>query len=244
VVCRRHHEQADGEEVLTPVVFASSQASSVQPTEPDETLVVRCWAGEDEALDLLLTRYRAAVRNKARSYFLAGADREDVVQEGMIGLYKAVRDFDPSQSSFRSFADLCVTRQIISAVKSATRQKHTPLNSYVSLHLPAHHDDDAGAEIVDEIPAEAMDPAEAVVSAAELTMLEEYFAEILSDLEAEVLQRYVEGETYVEIADALNRHTKSIDNALQRIKKKLDSYLVRRHFFEAEVAEAGVAKTG
>ncbi|CAN5878478.1 RNA polymerase sporulation sigma factor SigH [soil metagenome] len=244
MVCRRHHEQADGEEVLTPVVSASSQASSVQPTEPDETLVVRCWAGEDEALDLLLTRYRAAVRNKARSYFLAGADREDVVQEGMIGLYKAVRDFDPShQSSFRSFADLCVTRQIISAVKSATRQKHTPLNSYVSLHLPAHHDDDAGAEIVDEIAAEAMDPAEAVVSAAELTMLEEYFAEILSDLEAEVLQRYVEGETYVEIADALNRHTKSIDNALQRIKKKLDSYLARRHFVEAEVAE-GVAKTG
>lgn len=234
---------------MTPVVSVPSHSGSAQAAEPDEDLVVRSWAGEDEALDTLLTRYRVAVRNKARSYFLAGADRDDVVQEGMIGLYKAVRDFDPSRSSFRSFADLCVTRQIISAVKSATRQKHTPLNSYVSLHLPAHHDDDAGAEIVDEIAAEAVDPADSVVSGAELAMLEEYFAEILSDLEVEVLQRYVEGETYVEIAEALNRHTKSIDNALQRIKKKLDTYLAQRQAAETEATEteateAGVAGTG
>ncbi|HWH32586.1 MAG TPA: RNA polymerase sporulation sigma factor SigH [Egibacteraceae bacterium] len=199
-------------------------------TEDDDVLVARAWNGDESALGTLLDRYRGFVRGKARSYFLAGADREDVVQEGMIGLYKAIRDYDPArQSTFRAFADLCVTRQIITAVKTATRQKHGPLNSYISFSLPAHGDD-SDQELVDCLPAAAEDPCERVVAGHDLAELERWFGEILSDLEAEVLQRYVSGESYAEIAAALDRHVKSIDNALQRIKRKLDLYLQARSF--------------
>ena len=129
--------------------------------DADEALVCRVWQGDEDALDTLLSRYRSLVRTKARSYFLVGADREDVVQEGMIGLYKAIRDFDAArQTTFRGFADLCVTRQIISAIKSATRQKHSPLNGYVSLHLPAYHDDEPEQELVDHVVSADLDPAE------------------------------------------------------------------------------------
>jgi RNA polymerase sporulation-specific sigma factor len=197
-------------------------------SEADESLVAAAWGGDEQALRVLLDRYRGFVRGKARSYFLVGADRDDVVQEGMIGLYKAIRDFDPSrQASFRAFAELCVTRQIITAIKSATRQKHGPLNSYVSLHLPAQGED-SDQELVDFVPSELADPCESVVSREQLAHLESWFAEILSELEAEVLQRYVDGESYAEIADALQRHVKSIDNALQRIKRKLDAHLQER----------------
>ncbi len=192
----------------------------------DEELVACALTGRDHALAELLSRYRPFVRLKARGYFLVGADREDVIQEGMIGLYKAVRDFDPTrQTSFRAFAELCVTRQIITAIKTATRFKHAPLNSYVSLHLPAYHDDEPEHEMGEQIVSPVADPADSVVSASELAAMEDYFGEILSDLEADVLTRYVEGQTYSEIAAALNRHVKSIDNALQRIKRKLESYL-------------------
>ncbi len=200
----------------------------------DEELVGRAWTGDDRALETLLERYRPFVRAKARSYFLVGADREDVVQEGMIGLYKAIRDYDATrQASFRGFAELCVTRQIITAIKTATRQKHAPLNSYVSLYLPSCHGDDAHHEIVDSFVSNADDPADSVVSSQELAVLEAYFGEILSDLEAEVLQRYIEGQSYQEIALELDRHVKSIDNALQRIKRKLDCYLQNRRLTEA-----------
>lgn len=196
--------------------------------EDDGTLVSRAWEGDEQALGTLLDRYRGFVRGKARSYFLAGADREDVVQEGMIGLYKAIRDFDPSrQASFRAFADLCVTRQIITAVKSATRHKHSPLNTYISFSLPAHGED-SDVELADTIAVAVDDPCEHVVAGHDLAELERWFGEILSELEAEVLQRYVGGESYAEIAVAMDRHVKSIDNALQRIKRKLDGYLQAR----------------
>ena len=149
-------------------------------TQTDEDLVVRSWNGDDEALESLLQRYRNFVRMKARSYFLVGADREDVVQEGMIGLYKAIRDYDVDrEASFRGFAELCITRQIITAIKTATRQKHSPLNSYVSLYLPAYSDDEPDHEIVEQFVSDAVDPADSVISSQELAVLEEYFGESL-----------------------------------------------------------------
>jgi RNA polymerase sporulation-specific sigma factor len=200
----------------------------------DEELVARSWTGDSEALDQLLARYRNFVRIKARSYFLVGADREDVVQEGMIGLYKAIRDFDASHlASFRSFAELCITRQIITAIKTATRQKHSPLNSYVSLYVPSYRDDEPEHDLLDSFISDTADPADSVVSSQALAEIEEYFGDILSDLEANVLQRYIEGQSYQEIAAELKRHVKSIDNALQRIKRKLDMYLEDRRLSEA-----------
>lgn len=199
----------------------------------DETLASRSAAGDDAALGELLERYRPFVRMKTRSYFLVGADREDVIQEGMIGLYKAVRDFDRDHTAtFRSFADLCITRQIISAVKSATRHKHGPLNRSVSLDLPAGDDDEgsegSAATVADRVAVDLHDPAESVVHRDELSELRARFGEVLSELEADVLRRYVAGHTYQEIAEALNRQVKSIDNALQRIKRKVDEELGER----------------
>ncbi len=215
-----------------------SDALTLRPASPisqtDEDLVIRSWEGDDEALEALLARYRNFVRMKARSYFLVGADREDVVQEGMIGLYKAIRDYNVDrEASFRGFAELCITRQIITAIKTATRQKHAPLNSYVSLYLPAYGDDEPDHAIIEQFVSDAADPVDSVISSQELAVLEEYFGEILSDLEAEVLQRYIEGQSYQEIAEELDRHVKSIDNALQRIKRKLDTYLESRRLSEA-----------
>ncbi|MCU1622602.1 MAG: polymerase sigma-H factor [Frankiales bacterium] len=204
----------------------------------DDELVQAARSGDDAALAELLTKYRAFARVKARSYFLVGADREDIVQEGMIGLYKAIRDFNPDmQSSFRAFAELCVTRQIITAIKTATRQKHGPLNNYVSFSRPVGSDSDGDGERVlgDVIPTVAIsDPADLVISAERIRALQAHFDEVLSDLETEVLRLYVEGKSYQEIAERLQRHVKSIDNALQRIKRKLEGHLQAR-----EVADAG-----
>jgi len=203
----------------------------------DDELVMASRAGDDEALSMLLNKYRPFARVKARSYFLVGADREDIVQEGMIGLYKAVRDFNPDmQSSFRAFAELCVTRQIITAIKTATRQKHGPLNNYVSFHRPVGGADDDGERVLgDVIPTVAIsDPADLVISAERIRALQQHFDAVLSDLESEVLRLYVEGKSYQEIAERLQRHVKSIDNALQRIKRKLEGHLQAR-----EVADAG-----
>jgi len=172
---------------------------------------------------------------KARSYFLVGADKEDIVQEGMIGLYKAIRDFQAErQTSFRAFAELCITRQIITAIKSATRQKHIPLNSYVSLNRPVSHDDgDQDRVLVDVLATHtAADPVELVISSEEVRSMQTSFAEILSDLEAHVLHLYLEGKSYQEIAVGLKRHVKSIDNALQRIKRKVEAHMHRRRVQE------------
>ncbi len=206
------------------------------PVATDDELVRDARTGSDAALAELLQRYRSYARVKARSYFLVGADREDVVQEGMIGLYKAIRDFDPGrESSFRAFAELCITRQIITAIKTATRQKHGPLNNYVSFSRPVGGEVDGEHLLADVLPTVALsDPADLVISADRIRALQAHFDEVLSDLETEVLRLYVEGRSYQEIAERLHRHVKSIDNALQRIKRKLEGHLQAR-----EVADAG-----
>jgi len=181
------------------------------------------------ALDYLINKYRNFVRAKARSYFLIGADREDIIQEGMIGLYKAIRDFRTDKlSSFRAFAELCVTRQIITAIKTATRQKHIPLNSYVSLNKPIY-DEDSDRTLLDVLSGSKIsDPEDMVISREEFIDIEEKMGEILSDLEWKVLMAYLDGKSYQEIAVELERHVKSIDNALQRVKRKLERYLDNR----------------
>ena len=188
----------------------------------DAELVERYRAGDQAALTELLRRYRGYARAKARSYFLVGGDREDVVQEGMIGLYKAIRDYSSeSGASFSSFAELCVTRQVLTAIKTATRQKHAPLNTYVSFDRPSDADPDrtVGESLVVE---DASDPLELLVESDELARLQAAFDEVLSGLEVDVLQLYVDGRSYQEIAELLGRRVKSIDNALQRIKRKLE----------------------
>ena len=183
----------------------------------------------DEALDYLINKYRNFVRSKARSYFLIGADREDIVQEGMIGFFKAIRDYRPDKlSSFRAFAELCVTRQIITAIKTATRQKHIPLNSYVSLNKPIY-DEDSDRTLLDVLSgARISDPEELVISHEEFIDIEQKMEEILSDLEWRVLMSYLDGKSYQEIAVDLHRQVKSIDNALQRVKRKLEKYMESR----------------
>jgi len=195
----------------------------------DEEVVEFAREGDDVALEYLINKYKNFVRAKARSYFLIGADREDIIQEGMIGLYKAIRDFRMDKlSSFRAFAELCITRQIITAIKTATRQKHIPLNSYVSLNKPIY-DEDSDRTLLDVISGSKIsDPEELIVSREEFDDIEEKMGEILSSLEWKVLMSYLEGKSYQEIAEDLQRHVKSIDNALQRVKRKLERYLEKR----------------
>lgn len=195
----------------------------------DEEIVDFAKDGDDGALEYLINKYKNFVRAKARSYFLIGADREDIIQEGMIGLYKAIRDFKSDKlSSFRAFAELCITRQIITAIKTATRQKHIPLNSYVSLNKPIY-DEDSDRTLLDVISGSKItDPEELIISREEFDDIEEKMGEILSSLEWKVLMSYLEGKSYQEIAVDLRRHVKSIDNALQRVKRKLERYLEKR----------------
>jgi RNA polymerase sporulation-specific sigma factor len=192
----------------------------------DEQVVILAQETDGPALEYLLNKYKNFVRTKARSYFLIGADHEDIVQEGMIGLYKSIRDYKAERlSSFRAFAELCVTRQIITAIKTATRQKHIPLNSYISLNKPIY-EEDSDRTLLDVITEEGMsNPEEMIIDREDLSVIEGKIGQMLSDLEKEVLVRYMEGKSYVEIADEMHRHVKSIDNALQRIKRKLLKYL-------------------
>jgi len=192
----------------------------------DEQVVEDARNGEVQALEFIIYKYRNFVRAKARSYFLIGADREDIVQEGMIGLYKAIRDFRPDKlSSFRAFAELCITRQIITAIKTATRQKHIPLNSYVSLNKPIY-DEESDRTLLDVLSGSKIsDPEELVISQEDFNSIESKIGELLSGLEWEVLTSYLQGKSYQEIAVDLDRHVKSIDNALQRVKRKLERYL-------------------
>lgn len=192
----------------------------------DEQLVLLANAGDRIALETLINKYKNFVRAKARSYFLIGADREDIVQEGMIGLYKAIRDFRSDKlSSFRAFAELCITRQIITAIKTATRQKHIPLNSYISLNKPIY-DEDSDRTLLDVISgSKVLDPEELIISQEELSAMQLKIGEILSELEWRVLMSYLQGKSYQEISMELKRQVKSIDNALQRVKRKLEGYL-------------------
>ncbi len=192
----------------------------------DECLVVYVREGDSGALEFLINKYKSFVRAKARSYFLIGADHEDIVQEGMIGLYKAIRDYKGDKlSSFKAFAELCITRQIITAIKTATRQKHIPLNSYVSLDKPIY-DEESDRTLLDVIcGTRVTDPEELLINQEEFDDIEVKMAEILSDLERKVLMLYLDGRSYQEISVDLKRHVKSIDNALQRVKRKLERYV-------------------
>ena len=195
----------------------------------DEEVVELARQGDDDAQEYLIGKYKNFVRAKARSYFLIGADKEDIIQEGMIGLYKAIRDYRPDKlSSFRAFAELCITRQIITAIKTATRQKHIPLNSYISLNKPIY-DEDSDRTLLDVISGTRVtDPEELVISQEDFDDIEAKMGEILSSLEWNVLMYYLEGKSYQDIAAGLDRHVKSIDNALQRVKRKLERYLQAR----------------
>ena len=195
-------------------------------TMPDEKIVLLCHEGNVDAEEYLLNKYKNFVRSKARSYFLIGADHEDIVQEGMIGLYKAIRDYKQEKlSSFRAFAELCITRQIITAIKTATRQKHIPLNSYVSLNKPLY-DEESDRTLLDIImEGGAGNPEDMIINQENLGNIHQKINEVLSSLEQEVLSAYLDGKSYQEIAESLGRHVKSIDNALQRVKRKLEKYL-------------------
>lgn len=195
----------------------------------DEQIVEIARDGDIDAQEFLINKYKNYVRAKARTYFLLGGDKEDLIQEGMIGMYKAIRDFRSDKlSSFRAFAELCITRQIITAIKTATRQKHIPLNSYVSLNKPIY-DEDSDRTLLDVITGNKVtDPEELIISREEFSEIEEKMGELLSSLEWQVLMYYLEGKSYQEIAEDLGRHVKSIDNALQRVKRKLEKYLAER----------------
>jgi RNA polymerase sporulation-specific sigma factor len=203
---------------------APRTAQRAQRELEDLQLVLKARNGSQDALDGLMRRYSGFVRLKASSYFLAGGDADDLVQEGMIGLYKAVRDFRPDkETSFRSFAELCVTRQIITAIKTATRFKHSPLNTYVSFsHTPAGQESDGDCTLGDALPGPSVnDPSVCVISTEELESLVLCLGTGLSSLEAEALRLYLEGNSYEDMAEGLDCDTKTIDNALQRVKRKI-----------------------
>ncbi|MCI1944670.1 RNA polymerase sporulation sigma factor SigH [Clostridium luticellarii] len=195
----------------------------------DEEVIIEAKKGDVRAQEYLINKYENFVKAKAKSYFLIGADKEDIYQEGMIGLYKAIRDFKADKlSSFKAFAELCVTRQIITAIKTATRQKHIPLNTYVSLNKPIY-DEESDRTLLDVLSeAKVADPEELIISREELNHIQNEIGEVLSNLEMEVLMSYLDGKSYQEIACDLDRHAKSIDNALQRVKRKLEKCLINK----------------
>ena len=204
---------------------------SIDNSQQDEyDIVLKASKGDKIALEYIIKKYKNFVKAKAKSYFLIGADKEDIIQEGMIGLYKAVRDFDASKTnSCKGFADICITRQIITAIKTATRQKHIPLNSYISLNKPVY-DEESERTLLDIIATSIVtDPEELIISKEELKHIESKMNELLSDLELQVVEYYLNGKSYQYIADKLKRDVKSIDNALQRVKRKLEKHLENRN---------------
>ena len=192
----------------------------------DEEIVAQAKSGDNRAQEYLISKYENFVKAKAKSYFLIGADKEDIYQEGMIGLYKAIRDFNPEKStSFKAFAEICVVRQIITAIKTATRQKHIPLNTYISLNKPIY-EEESERTLLDVLAGiKITDPEELMISKEQMAYMEEKISKVLSGLELEVLTSYLDGKSYQEIACDLERHSKSIDNALQRVKRKLEKCL-------------------
>ncbi|MBB6625019.1 RNA polymerase sporulation sigma factor SigH [Clostridium gasigenes] len=192
----------------------------------DEEIVVEAKEGNKRAQEYLISKYENFVKSKAKSYFLIGADKEDIYQEGMIGLYKAIRDFKVDRlTSFRAFAEICVTRQIITAIKTATRQKHIPLNTYISLNKPIY-EEESDRTLLDVIAGiRITNPEELVIGQEQIELIQGEMTKVLSELELEVLHSYLDGKSYQEIACDLDRHAKSIDNALQRVKRKLEKCL-------------------
>lgn len=207
------------------VQTANNQTASFA-SKTDEETVALAQEGDIGATEYLLDKYKSLVKARARAYFLIGADREDIIQEGMIGLYKAIRDFRPDkQSNFSAFADLCATRQIVTAIKTATRLKHTPLNNYISLNKPMYENESEKSLI--DLVAETIvsDPEQIVINAESFEQISSEIFKYLSKFEKDVLRLYLDGKSYQEISEELNRTSKSIDNALQRIKKKLETQL-------------------
>ncbi len=196
----------------------------------DDELIEHIHQGDCEAQEVLIKRYKNFVLAKSRSYFLVGADREDIVQEGMIGLYKAIRDYRIERlASFRAFAELCITRQIITAIKAATRQKHQPLNSYISLNKPIY-DEESDRTLLDVLKSGKLsNPEQLFIGKETYQLIEGEINEMLSDLEYDVLQEYLEGKSYQDIADSIDKHVKSVDNALQRVKRKLEDFLEKNN---------------
>lgn len=206
-----------------------AKRTSIYQDMLDEEIVIEAKKGNIRAQEYLISKYENFVKAKAKSYFLIGADKEDIYQEGMIGLYKAIRDFKPDKlASFKAFAELCVTRQIITAIKTATRQKHIPLNTYISLNKPIY-EEESDRTLLDVLSSiKVSDPEELLISKEEMSHIEKEIGQVLSDLEMEVLMSYLDGKSYQEIACDLDRHAKSIDNALQRVKRKLEKCLNNR----------------
>ena len=212
-------------ELNDPYAWDSQAGAERYASMSDEELVKLAQKGDGEVLPFLLDKYKNFVRARARSYFLIGADHEDIVQEGMIGLYKAIRDYNPDKlTTFRAFAELCVKRQIITAIKTATRQKHYALNSYVSLNKPLY-DEESDRTLLDVLEGRVTNPEDLYISQEDLSHIETQIESMLSELEQKVLQCFLDGASYQQIAEDLGRHVKSIDNALQRIKKKLTKLL-------------------
>jgi RNA polymerase sporulation-specific sigma factor len=217
---------------------ARSAAISELTDRSDDELALLAQDGDQDAQRLLIQRYRRFARSKSRGYFLVGGDADDIEQEALIGLYKAVRDYRPDRtSSFRAFAELCITRQIITAIKTATRYKHQPLNAYVPITGTPRSDDDPGnGRTVDDLVDDGRlaDPCDQVISAERMADLRRSMSELLSGLEVDVLRLFVAGKSYQEIGEELGRHVKSIDNALQRIKRKVDLHLLEEAGVEQE----------
>ena len=203
----------------------------------DEELVLMAQNGDDAAQEYLLDKYKSLVRAKSRAYFLIGADSEDIIQEGMIGLYKAVRDYNEEKNaSFRSFAELCVNRQMITAIKAATRQKHQPLNSYVSLNKPVYEEESEQTymDFLQSSSDSLLNPEALLIGQENKSFLEDQMVKNLSSFETRVLVLYLQGRSYFEIANVLDKPEKSIDNALQRVKKKLEKFLEEKNLDGAE----------
>ena len=204
----------------------STEIAGIFVGKIEEEIVIEAQNGDIRAQEYVISKYESFVKAKSKSYFLIGADKEDIYQEGMIGLYKAIRDFNYEKSStFKGFAELCVTRQIIRAIKTATRQKHIPLNTYISLNKPVSEDDSERTLLDILSTIKISDPEELIIDKEEKARIENAIAKVLSDLEMEVLQSYLDGKSYQEIACDLDRQAKSIDNALQRVKRKLEKCL-------------------
>ena len=204
----------------------STEIAGIFVGKIEEEIVIEAQNGDIRAQEYVISKYESFVKAKSKSYFLIGADKEDIYQEGMIGLYKAIRDFNYEKSStFKGFAELCVTRQIITAIKTATRQKHIPLNTYISLNKPVSEDDSERTLLDILSTIKISDPEELIIVKEEKARIENAIAKVLSDLEMEVLQSYLDGKSYQEIACDLDRQAKSIDNALQRVKRKLEKCL-------------------
>ena len=187
----------------------------------DEELIKLIKLGEKSALDFIMNKYKEVVNIKVSKYFIIGGEREDIVQEGLIGLYKAIKNFDPEkENSFKTFANLCIERQLITAIKTSNRQKHMPLNSYLSLNMSAYEDEEAET-VIDVLDSNMIeDPLDTLTKKEYYSEIESAIDKSLSDFEKKVLNRFAKGESYVQIADKLNTPVKSVDNAIQRIRKK------------------------